>query len=113
MFKGNSFSNVGVALLAVLLFACASFSQNITGTILGTVTDASGAAVSGASILIVNQATNAEYRVVSGGSDYTVPNLLPGTYSVKAELSGFSPSVTNDVILLANRTARVNIVLAV
>ena len=52
MFKGNSFSNVGVALLAVLLFACASFSQNITGTILGTVTDASGAAVSGASILI-------------------------------------------------------------
>ena len=61
----------------------------------------------------MNQATNAEYRVVSGGSDYTVPNLLPGTYSVKAELSGFSPSVTNDVILLANRTARVNIVLAV
>ena len=45
MIKGKSLSNVGVALLAVLLFACASFSQNITGTILGTVTDASGAAV--------------------------------------------------------------------
>ncbi len=102
----------GVALLAGLLFACPSFAQNITGTILGTVTDASGAEVTGASLIIVDQNTNTEYKAVSEGSEYTVTNLPPGTYSVRAELTGFKPSVTKDIVLLANRSARVNIVLS-
>src|SRR3954464_3402208 len=102
----------GVALLAGLLFACPSFAQNITGTILGTVTDASGAEVTGASLIIVDQNTNIEYKAVSEGSEYTVTNLPPGTYSVRTELSGFKPSVTKDIVLLANRSARVNIVLS-
>src|SRR3954452_5459905 len=86
----------GVALLAGLLFACPSFTQNITGTILGTVTDASGAEVTGVSLVIANQDTNIEYKTVSAASDYTVTNLPPGTYSVRAELSGFKPSVAKD-----------------
>ncbi|HEY7212322.1 MAG TPA: carboxypeptidase-like regulatory domain-containing protein, partial [Bryobacteraceae bacterium] len=39
-------------------------------------------------------------------------NLPPGTYSVRAELSSFKPSITRDVVLLANRSARVNVVLS-
>ncbi|HEY7212869.1 MAG TPA: carboxypeptidase-like regulatory domain-containing protein, partial [Bryobacteraceae bacterium] len=101
-----------VVLFAGVLFAYTSFAQNITGTILGTVTDSSGAAVQGASVVIVNQNTNLEYRAVNEGSDYTLTNLPPGTYSVRAELSGFKPSITRDVVLLANRSARVNIVLS-
>ena len=104
--------NSGTVLLAGLLFACPSFAQNITGTILGTVTDASGAEVTGVSLLIANQDTNIEYKAVSAASDYTVTNLPPGTYSVRAELSGFKPSLTKDIVLLANRSARVNIVLS-
>src|SRR6476620_9598242 len=86
--------NSGVVLLAGLLFACPLFAQNITGTILGTVTDASGAEVTGVSLLIANQDTNIEYKAVSAASDYTVTNLPPGTYSIRAELSGFKPSLT-------------------
>src|SRR6476469_4902946 len=104
MISGKSSCKLGLALLAVLLSAYPAFSQNITGTILGSVTDASGAAVEGASIVIVNQATNSEYKAVSNVSEYTVPNLPPGTYTVKAELSGFKPSVVKDIILLANRS---------
>lgn len=108
----KSFSKLRLAILVGLVLACASFGQNITGVILGTVTDTSGATVTGASIVIVNQDTNIEYRAVSSVNEYTVTNLPPGTYSVKAELSGFRPSVTKDIVLLANRSARVNIVLA-
>jgi hypothetical protein len=112
MISGKSSCKLGLALLAVLFSSFSAFSQNITGTILGSVTDASGAAVEGASIVIVNQATNSEHKAVSNVSEYTVPNLPPGTYTVKAELSGFKPSVVKDIILLANRSARVNIVLS-
>jgi hypothetical protein len=112
MISGKSFCKLGLAVLALLFSVHSGFSQNITGTILGSVTDLSGAAVEGASIVIVNQATNAEYKAVSNVSEYTVPNLPPGTYTVKAELSGFKPSVVKDITLLANRSARVNIVLS-
>ena len=108
----NLGANSGMVLLAGLLLACPSFAQTITGTILGTVTDASGAAVTGAALVVVDQNTNIEYKAVSPASDYTVTNLPPGTYSVRAELSGFKPSLTKDVVLLANRSARVNIVLS-
>ena len=112
----KSLTNLGVhaalILLFVLVFADRSTAQNITGTILGTVTDASGAAVTGASLVIVNQNTNIEYKAASDASEYTVTNLPPGVYSVRAELSGFKPSITKDVVLLANRSARVNIVLS-
>lgn len=116
MTLGKLLSNLGahsgMVLLAGLLLACPSFAQTITGTILGTVTDASGAAVTGASLVVVDQNTNIEHKAVSDTAEYTVTNLPPGTYSVKAELSGFKPSLTKDIVLLANRSARVNIVLS-
>ena len=105
MVIGKTISNLGVSSLVVsllgLIFTYPSLSQNITGTILGTIIDASGATVSGASIAVVNQNTNLEYKAAGGVSEYTVTNLPPGTYSVKAELNGFRPSVTKDVVLLA------------
>ena len=82
MTVGKLLSGLGVkfrhGLLAGLLFACPSFAQNITGTILGTVTDASGAAVTGASLVIVDQNTNIEHKAVSDAGEYTVTNLPPG-----------------------------------
>jgi hypothetical protein len=114
MVLGKSLLNLAarsvMMLLAGFLLADPSFAQNITGSIVGTVTDSSGAAVNGASLVIVNQNTNIEYKAVSDVSEYTVTNLPPGTYSVKAKLSGFKPSVTKDIVLLANRSERVNIV---
>lgn len=68
--------------------------------------------MAGASLTIVNQDTNIEYKTISGVGEYTVTNLPPGTYSVRAELGGFKPSLTKDVVLPANRSARANIVLS-
>jgi hypothetical protein len=84
--------------------------QNVTGTIVGTVTDSSGAVVSGAAVSVVNEATNIEFKAASSATgEYVVASLPPGTYSVKAELQGFKPSLTKGVRLMATRSARVDI----
>ncbi|HWQ52385.1 MAG TPA: carboxypeptidase-like regulatory domain-containing protein, partial [Bryobacteraceae bacterium] len=96
-------------LLAGMLFVSGAFAQSISGSIVGTVTDVSGAAVSAAAITVTNEETNTEYKATSGGAgEFSVTNLPPGTYTVKTELAGFKPSVAKGVRLLATRTARVD-----
>jgi len=87
-------------------------AQNVTGTIVGTVMDSSGAVVSGVAVSVVNEGTNIEYKAATSATgEYVVANLPPGTYSVKAELQGFKPSLTKGVRLLANRSVRVDVTL--
>jgi hypothetical protein len=86
--------------------------QSITGTILGTVRDSSGAVVPGASIVLTNDETGVTTSAISDErGDFVAPNLLPGSYSVKVEMSGFKPAVVKAVRLLATRSARVEPVL--
>jgi hypothetical protein len=97
--------------LAALL-PCAALAQNITGTILGTVTDSSGAVVANATVVVVNEQTGVEVKAATSPTgEYVAANLLPGSYTVKSELAGFKPSITRGVRLLANRSVRVDIVL--
>src|SRR5687768_15265249 len=92
-----------VALLAAVLPATAS-AQMTRGSIAGTVRDASGAIVPGASVTVTNTATNATQPVVSDGEGfYRVTALEPGTYTVTSQLSGFRKVETRDV---AVRTAQ-------
>jgi hypothetical protein len=112
--KSRGFLSVlGVAaLLAILVFSDPLFAQSVTGTIVGTLTDSTGAAVPTATVIVVNQDTNIEYPgVVSSSGEYTVTNLPPGSYSVKTSLTGFRPSVVKDVVVLPARSARVNVTL--
>jgi hypothetical protein len=102
---------VTILALACALAATAAFAQNIAGTIVGAITDASGASVTSANVTIVNEQTNIEYKAASETGEFSAPNLAPGTYTVKVDLTGFKPSVTKGVRLLANRTARVDVVL--
>src|SRR5947208_7347290 len=93
----------GVVLAAVL----ALYAQSITGTILGTVRDSSSAVVPGASVVLTNDETGVQTVVVSDErGDFVLPNLSPGSYTVKVELAGFKPAVVKSVRLLANRSAR-------
>ena len=81
-----------------------------TGSILGTVTDSTGAVIPNVKITITNQATNVPFRTATSSSgDYSVPSLNPGTYSVSAQSPGFQKSVTNGVILTVDQKARINI----
>src|SRR6266446_1194465 len=73
-------------------------AQTFRGTILGTVTDASGALVAGANVKVRNVGTGQE-RTTTTSSDgsYAIPELPIGTYAVTISQSGFQTAVANNV----------------
>jgi hypothetical protein len=80
-----------------------------TGTILGTVTDNTGAVVSGASVQITNVATGVSNNTVTNSAgEYTVPYLIPGTYRVVVHAANFGDETVNNITLTVAQTARVN-----
>ncbi|MGA9480816.1 MAG: TonB-dependent receptor [Candidatus Acidiferrales bacterium] len=91
---------VAFALLLVLLGAVSSYAQTFRGSILGTVTDTSGAAVVGATVTIHNVATGID-RITQTNVDgsYLVPELQIGTYDVTVEMNGFQKTVTKGVVV--------------
>jgi outer membrane receptor protein involved in Fe transport len=81
-----------------------------SGTILGTVTDNSGAVVSAAKVDVTNVATGVATHVESGSNgDFTAPYLAPGTYSVTVAAPGFQKAVADNIILAVAQQARVNV----
>jgi hypothetical protein len=104
-----------VSLLVVLLaFLSPAVAQMNRGTITGTVTDASGAAVPGAQVSIRNTATNATYKTdTTGVGQFTLPNLPVGVYEVVVEAAGFKKSVRTDIDLRATDVVRVDVTLEI
>ena len=103
----------GVALLAGILavasFAAPGWGQTFRGTILGTVTDSSGATVVGAAVTIKNVDTGLIRTTVStGDGTYSVPELPVGTYTVTIEQTGFQTSVTTGVTVDVSSERRVD-----
>src|SRR5689334_9812971 len=95
-----------------LLALCAAplFAQQERGTLTGTVTDASGAVVPQAKITVTNIATNTAFSTVTGETgQYTVPNLNPGTYSLRVEKEGFRAAVTTGMAIDAGSNVREDI----
>src|ERR1700722_2862903 len=83
-----------------LFAAVAAYSQVTGATLAGTVTDASGAIISGAQISVKNNATGVTREVTSDSSGlYTVPNLIPGDYEVRVSAQGFSTAKQANVSL--------------
>ena len=96
--------------MIVVTFVCISVSgQTIFGRISGTVVDTSGAVVSGATVTVINNATNAARNAVTDDSGfYTVTNLPVGTYTVMVERQGFKKSNQTDNALTADQRLTVN-----
>ena len=73
----------------VLLVACTAAFAGETGSISGTVRDGTGASVPGATVKVSGPQMPAGYTIVSRGNGaYAFPKLLPGAYTVEAELTG-------------------------
>lgn len=89
-------------------------AQGVRATLVGRVTDESGALVPAAKITVTNAGTN-EVRVAAPFADgeYSVPQLLPGEYMVSAEAAGFRKEVIKGVVLETGQSARLDIVLKV
>ncbi len=100
-------------LVALLVFSGRLYAQaGATGTILGTVTDSTGAMIPNAVVTVKNAATGTTVRTTTSSSgDYQASSLNPGTYSVSAEMTGFQKSVTNTFTLTVDQKVRVNVAL--
>ncbi|GGG98104.1 TonB-dependent receptor [Silvibacterium dinghuense] len=87
-------------------------AQAVTATLLGTVTDNTGAAVPNASIQITESATGIQHNGVTNESgNYTFPNLPPGTYTVSSTAKGFKKESRQNVDVQVNTTTRVDLAL--
>lgn len=88
------------ALVMVLVCASGARAQNETGTILGTATDSSGAALVGAKVTATNGGTNVSQSTVADTAGrYRIPDLPVGTYNVQASQSGFQTVVHSNITL--------------
>jgi len=103
------------ALLAVFALGTpATAAAQGTATIRGTVTDASGGVLPGATVTITNAGTKETRTAVTddrGG--YTFPSLFNGTYEVKVELEGFKGYDAKNIVLSPNDTRGLDVMLEV
>src|SRR5919205_869543 len=82
-----------LCVMALNLSAPAAWSQ-ATGSILGTITDTSSALVVGAKVVVTNVNTNVQHEAITNGSGYyQIDNLIPGEYTVAAEMAGFKRAI--------------------
>jgi hypothetical protein len=99
-------------LFAVLLSALGAYGQNVNGSIVGTVSDSTSAAIPAATVTITDVDTNVSHTAQTDASGYySVPDLAPGTYKVTAQKDGFSTAINTGISLFADRTARADMTL--
>jgi hypothetical protein len=102
-------------ILSGLVNVCRVQAQTNFGTLVGTVTDPTGAAVAGAAVTAKNTGTNITTRTVTTGNsgDYDFANLLPGIYSLTIVRTGFKGFTADNIDVRIGGTTRVNAGLAV
>ncbi len=106
-----------VVLAAMILLVLTShvlWSQNVYGTITGTVTDSSGASIAGVSVTLTNIARGDKRNVQTNDSgQYAFVNLLPANYRIEAEKAGFKKSVREPIDVEVESGLRVDLALEV
>jgi len=106
MFRRSIFIVLALILAANQLLAQAT----ATGSIVGIVVDATGAALPNATVTVTNKGTNATRTLTSNTSGQYRFDLLPGgVYDVKAEAAGFSSAEIKDIQLLIGTTFTANL----
>ena len=95
--------------LAAILLAGAAFCQDPRGAIVGRVTDASGAVIPEVEVRVTNRDTgvSAQAKANSAGN-FNIPYLLPGFYTVTADMAGFKRFVREGIEVRVSETTEVN-----
>src|SRR5947207_11500622 len=100
------------ALLCVLTFSAQTFGQSTYATVSGTIEDSSHALLPGVSVTGTNNATGVVTTVISNEAGaYNLTSLLPGTYTIKAELPGFQTKAFTEAQLGSAAQIRLNFAL--
>ncbi len=99
-------------LLSVVLLPASSLGQAVYGSIFGTVTDATGAAVPGASVTITNVGTNTSDTIKTNESgNFNQTRLIPGTYRLKIEAANFKTANVDNLIVNVDRSSDASVAL--
>lgn len=103
---------VKILILTVLILTTAIIGQTNKGAISGTISDASGGLIPGATVTITNVGTNQSIKVTTSKDGYyTVSSLDPVTYRVMVEAGGFKTSVVSEIKVDTATTQTVNVTL--
>ena len=91
-----------------------AIAQSVSGTILGTVTDPSGAVMADAKVTVVNEGTGLTRTVMTDANgEYVVPSIPTGRYTVMAEITGFKTLALSNIELGVDQRARIDLKLEV
>lgn len=103
-----------ISAILVSVFAPATWAQINTATISGTVTDPSGAAIPGATVIVESSATGLRRQVATNGAGvFSVPQLQPGSYQLTISHEGFQTAENRDVTVVINQVANLAVTLQV
>ncbi len=115
--KLGKFSTVFAVVLTLcfsLMAGVVAHAQVTGATLSGTITDPSGAVVSGASVSIKNNATGESRSVTTDSAGlFNAPNLTPGVYEVRISAAGFATAVQSGVALSVGQSQQLNLSLKV
>src|SRR5581483_3578318 len=105
---------IGIS-VCMLAWVSAGLAQDISGSISGTVTDPSGAAVANAKVTVTNTDRNLVMRTLTTGQDgtYSATILPVGTYSLRIAATGFVTQQRRGIQLNANDKLTINVSLAI
>src|SRR5438309_205391 len=103
---------LAVVVLGMALLLAALYGQAVRGSLVGTITDASGSSVPGAKVVITETNTGASRSTETNASGlYVFADVPGGTYRVEVEHAGFNRAVRSGVDVLVNSTVRVDLAL--
>ena len=103
------YKTIGFIMLALLLHTGgAVLAQETTGSITGAIVDPQGLAVPGVTITVTGP-QGAKTAVTEASGRFTVPFLVPGTYTVRSELQGFKPVERQNVTVGLGQTVELNL----
>lgn len=106
------FALFSYALLVTVFVSGGVVAQTGSASVNGTVSDAQGSAVSGATVRLVNEATSFSRTVVTGESGtFSFQNVPPSTYQVEVEATNFKKHIQTNVTALTDKATDVNVTL--
>lgn len=102
------------ALLGVLAAAPSLLAQGVSGRIVGTVADSTGAAIANASVTVTNQDTGLSFNTASDSrGDYRADNLPPGNYQVEIAAPGMQTTISKGIVVTVDNTTPLPITMRV
>ncbi len=92
--------------ISLLLFCQTALAQAVYGSIIGTITDSTGAVVPNATVTVTDTAKGTSTTVQSDADgQYRAQHLIPDTYTVSVEAANFKTATTDGVVVYADTVA--------